>query len=60
MASSHRAMSLRVVIRKATVTKKVIENIKDAISLHVEDRVASGEDIPQPRAVSLTMMELAV
>lgn len=38
----------------------VIENIKDAISLHIEDRLESGEDIPQPQAVSLTTMELAV
>lgn len=40
--------------------EEVIENIKDAISLHVEDRIESGEEIPQPRSVSLTMMELAV
>lgn len=40
--------------------EEVIENIKDAISLHVEDRVESGEKIPQPHNVSLTMMELAV
>ena len=40
--------------------EEVIDNIKDAISLHVEDRVESGEEIPQPKNVSLTMMELAV
>ena len=40
--------------------EEVIDNMKDAISLHVEDRVESGEEIPQPRSVSLTMMELAV
>lgn len=40
--------------------EEVIENIKDAIALHVEDRVESGEEIPQPHNVSLTMMELAV
>lgn len=40
--------------------EEVIDNIKDAISLHVEDRVESGEDIRQPQNVSLTMMELAV
>ena len=31
--------------------EEVLENIKDAISLHVEDRVESGEDIPQPKNV---------
>jgi len=40
--------------------EEVIENIKDAISLHVEDRIESGEEIPQPQAVSLTLMDLAV
>lgn len=40
--------------------EEVINNIKDAISLHVEDRVESGEEIPQPQTVSLTMMDLAI
>ncbi len=40
--------------------EEVIENIKDAIALHVEDRLGAGEEISQPQAVSLTMMELAV
>ena len=40
--------------------EEVIENIKDAISLHVEDRIESGDTIPQPQNVSLTLMELAV
>lgn len=40
--------------------EEAIENIKDAISLHVEDRVDNGEEIPQPQSISLTLMELAV
>jgi predicted RNase H-like HicB family nuclease len=40
--------------------EEVIENIKDAISLHIEDKIKSGEEIPQPQAVSLTLMDLAV
>ena len=40
--------------------EEVIENIKDAISLHVEDRIESGEEIPQPESVSLTVMDVAV
>ncbi|MEO7659473.1 MAG: type II toxin-antitoxin system HicB family antitoxin [Pyrinomonadaceae bacterium] len=39
--------------------EEVISNIKDAISLHIEDRLESGEDIRQTQDVSLTMMELA-
>ena len=40
--------------------EEVLENIKDAIRLHVEDRIENGEDIPQPESVSLTSMEVAV
>lgn len=40
--------------------EEVLENIKDAIRLHIEDRVESGEDIPQSESVSLTLMEVAV
>lgn len=40
--------------------EEVIANIKDAIQLHVEDRLESGEEISQPQAVSLTLMDLAV
>lgn len=40
--------------------EEVLENIKDAIRLHIEDRIESGEEIPQAEAVSLTMMEVAV
>jgi predicted RNase H-like HicB family nuclease len=40
--------------------EEVMENIKDAISLHVNDRIEANEEIPQPQAVSLTLMEIAV
>jgi predicted RNase H-like HicB family nuclease len=38
----------------------VVENIRDAIRLHVEDRIENGEKIPQAESVSLTLMEVAV
>ncbi|CAG1771769.1 hypothetical protein BAC3_02060 [uncultured bacterium] len=40
--------------------EEVLENIKDAIRLHIDDRIASGEDIPQSESVSLTLMEVSV
>lgn len=40
--------------------EEVLDNIKDAIRLHIEDRIESGEEIPQSESVSLTMMEVAV
>jgi len=40
--------------------EEVLENIKDAIRLHVEDRLEAGEEIPQPESVSVTSLEVAV
>lgn len=40
--------------------EEVIANIQDAISLHVEDRIQTGEEIPQPQNVSLTLMDVAI
>jgi len=40
--------------------EEVLGNIKDAIRLHIEDRLETGEEIPQAESVSLTMMEVAV
>jgi len=39
--------------------EEAVENIKDAIRLHVEDRLADGEEIPQV-SVSLSTVEIAV
>ncbi len=40
--------------------EEALENIRDAIQLHVEDRIESGEEIPQSDSVSLTSLEVAV
>jgi len=40
--------------------EEALENIRDAIRLHIEDREQSGEGIPQPESVSLTSLEVAV
>ena len=40
--------------------EEVIENIKDAIKLHIEERIASGEEVPQPEMTSLTSIEVTV
>jgi len=40
--------------------EEALENIRDVIHLHLEDRTASGEEIPQPELVSLTSLELAL
>jgi predicted RNase H-like HicB family nuclease len=40
--------------------EETLENIKDAIRLHLEDRIEEGEEITQPESVSLTSMEVSV
>ena len=39
---------------------EALANIRDAIQLHVEDRLTGGEAIPKPSAVTLTTLEIAV
>jgi predicted RNase H-like HicB family nuclease len=40
--------------------EEVLENIKDAIRLHIEDLLDSGDSIDVPESVSLTSLEIAV
>ncbi|MBI5234576.1 MAG: type II toxin-antitoxin system HicB family antitoxin [Deltaproteobacteria bacterium] len=42
------------------IYEEALSNIKDAIRLHIEDRLEDKEDIPQPESVSLTSLEVAV
>jgi predicted RNase H-like HicB family nuclease len=39
--------------------EEVLENIKDAIRLHIEDRKHAGEEIPQIDSISFTSLEIA-
>jgi predicted RNase H-like HicB family nuclease len=40
--------------------EEAVENIKDAIRLHIEDRLADGEEVPEHVSVSLSTVEVAV
>lgn len=40
--------------------EEALENIKDAIRLHLADRVEAGEEIPQSESISLVSLEVAV
>lgn len=40
--------------------EEAIENIKDAIRLHIEDRQSRGEEVPERVSVSLSTVEIAV
>ncbi len=40
--------------------EEAVANIKDAIRLHIEDRLADGEEIPERVSVSLSTVEVSV
>ena len=40
--------------------EEAVANIKDAIRLHIEDRIAEGEDIPELKSLSLSTVEVSV
>lgn len=40
--------------------EEVLKNIVDAMKLHIEDRLASGETIKQPEMTTLTQVEVTV
>ncbi|HET9402646.1 MAG TPA: type II toxin-antitoxin system HicB family antitoxin [Candidatus Acidoferrales bacterium] len=40
--------------------EEALENIKDAIRLHIEDRLATGEPVPERVSVTLSTVEVAV
>jgi predicted RNase H-like HicB family nuclease len=40
--------------------EEVLENIKDAIKLHLEDRIRAGEELPEIKSLSLSTVEVAV
>jgi len=39
--------------------EEALDNIRDAIHLHLQDRIGTGEEIPQSEFVSLTSLDLA-
>ena len=40
--------------------EEALQNLKDAIHLHVEDRFRQVREIPQSESISLTSLEVAV
>lgn len=40
--------------------EEALKNIKEAVQLHIEDRLEAGEEIPQSTMISLTSLEIAV
>lgn len=40
--------------------EEAMDAIRDAVRLHIEDRLENGEEIPQAVSVSLTSLDIAV
>jgi len=52
--------SLQGCYTQGNTYEDVLARIQDAIRLHVEDRIASGEPLPSVEAISVTSLEVAV
>lgn len=52
--------SLQGCYSQGSTYEEALENIRDAIKLHLEDRTASGEPLPSAQAISVTSLEVAV
>lgn len=39
--------------------EEAMTNIKDAIRLHIEDRLARGEEVPQRETLSVSVVQVA-
>ena len=52
--------SLQGCYTRGETYEEVLAQLRDAIRLHVEDRLEAGEDIPQPEIVALTSLDVAV
>lgn len=39
--------------------EEAMQNIKDAVKLHIEDRVATKEELPEIKSISLSTVEVA-
>lgn len=40
--------------------EEAFENIRDAIKIHLEDRLQGGEELPKTQSLSLSTVEVAV
>jgi predicted RNase H-like HicB family nuclease len=40
--------------------EEVLDNIRDALRLHIDDRLEAGEKIPQAQLINLTTVEVSV
>lgn len=52
--------SLQGCYSQGNTYEEAVQNIKDAILLHIADRLADGEEIPEHISISLSTVEVAV
>lgn len=54
------APSLQGCYAQGSSLVEALRNIKEAVELHLEDRMSAGESIPRRQPVSLSSIEVAV
>ena len=52
--------SLQGCYTQGATYEEAIENIRDAIKLHIEDRLAAKETLPSNQAISVTSLAIAL
>lgn len=43
---------------QGSIYEEALENIKDAIKLHIEDRIINREKLPEAKSLSLSLVEV--
>jgi predicted RNase H-like HicB family nuclease len=51
---------LQVCYSQSETYEEILDNIRDAIRLHLDDRIESGEKIPQDQLINLTTVDVMV
>ncbi len=52
--------SLQGCYSQGATYEEALENIRDAIKLHIQDRLEAGETIPSPQSIGVTSLEVAL
>ena len=52
--------SLQGCYSQGATYEEALENIRDAIKLNLEDRLAAGESVPSSQSISVTSLQVAL
>ena len=52
--------SLQGCCSQGATYEEALDNIRDAIKLHIQDRLEAGESVPSPQSIGVTSLEVAL